>query len=51
MFVEKGCVSFAVICELFLEENVGKEVYLRFFLRLLPGLYCPLSLLKTKRLW
>lgn len=25
--------------------------YLRFRLRLSPGLYCPLSLLKTKRLW
>lgn len=27
------------------------EVYLRFFLRLLPGLYCPLSLFSSKRLW
>jgi hypothetical protein len=27
-----------------------KKCFYRFFLRLLPGLYCPLSLLKMKRL-
>jgi hypothetical protein len=32
-------------------RNAGMEVYLRFLLRLLPGLYCPLSLLRMKRLW
>lgn len=31
--------------------STERGVYLLFFLRLLPGVYCPLSRFRTNRLW